>query len=151
MSQIAEDIARRLENSEYREFPADVIRLAKENNVVIISGLSDDIIDLSGVISDEVSPGSFRLSRDGLLEPLSQVLEQAIETTQTAWDNAEENALSSIRAWMAARDASIVVSGKFSDDGWVFSTAGAHQSFTILEDGEVHSRGLVIDLCELNA
>lgn len=65
-----EQLAEKLNGVEYRDIPEDLENAARENNLVIISGCSDDIIRYTGAIDDEDYPsfGSALLPRDGMIE-----------------------------------------------------------------------------------
>lgn len=66
-----EQLAARLDGLEYGVgFPIDFRRAAEENNLVIISGASDDLVELDGAIPDErgcYDGGEFIVTENGFL------------------------------------------------------------------------------------
>ena len=67
-----EELAARLNGCERRDdFPKELIEAARENNLVIIYGASDDLVCFAGAITDEADAsdgGTFFLSKKGIPE-----------------------------------------------------------------------------------
>jgi hypothetical protein len=63
-------LAEKLMNRQYRdEITEEEERLAKENNLVVIFGASDDLIELRGAITEEIGYGNqIFITKNGLLQ-----------------------------------------------------------------------------------
>ena len=107
----------------------DIEALAREYNLVIIFGASDDLVELRGAIDDELTvypygeSESIYISTDGAAD-------------QPFYGSHE------IKAFYARPGA---------EADWTYETELPHSTFRVMDDGELYSIGVVIDLNELDA
>lgn len=141
-------IANKLNGMEYRnDIPKDVIQLAKDNNLVIIFGYSDDLVELEGAVYDELNAWggtTFLLSKDGLVERPN------IDDYED--DDFDERYSKYLQLKANGQKISANYGGK-GNLGWWFDTKIPHVTFDVTdpEDDEdyIQCRGMVIDLKEL--
>jgi len=112
------------------DFLFDVREEAKENDLVIVSGASDDLMEFDGAIDDE--GGCFRggkvfFDRTGV-SPDGSELANSIEAF---W--CDKSALD--------KNGNIIT--------WTYKTSIPHETFMIYENGEPHLRGIVFDLADV--
>lgn len=123
--------ARLLNNREYgNEITSKEEELAKELGFVVVFGSSDDLAELRGAINDEVGcygSGRLYLDKDGIFEECdcrcsySQKFKQKCKIIEALWC-------------------------KKDDVLWTYETDIPHETFNILEDGEVFCRGIVFKI-----
>lgn len=131
------------------EYPFDVSKsyqkLAKDNELLIMFGASDDCCELRGMITDELGAnlGTTFLLKDGMILP--QIDEHEDEDVLKKHGVLEivkamrASAVSIEQVWCESKDS----------PAWTYKTDAPHAKFDIMEDGEVFCRGIVIDLKEL--
>ena len=132
----AKDLAAKLHNRQYgNEITKEERLLAKLNNLVVIFGASDDLIEIYGRFEDEIGAyggGSF------FIHPRNGILPEDHEC-QCNYCNFE-----------AYKNGSIKVDAVWcSEDkgyAWTYKTEVEHECFDILEEDEKYCRGIVIDL-----
>lgn len=110
--------------------------------LVVAYGFSDDLLEFEGAIYDEASaPGDVLIDARGVLPSW----ESASEDEQSAAEYFERKAKAkTIKAvWNSTPD-----DGGFA---WVLETSIPHETFTIVEDGQPFSRGIVFALADLTA
>ena len=134
------ELAEQLNGREYR---AEVDELesnkAAEAGLVVVFGASDDLMEFRGKIYDEIGAwdGGTAYFKDGQLitdEDERAVLEKhgaKFKTIEAIWspEDNEGNTLAS----------------------WHYKTEIPHETFTIMEDGEVYCVGIVFDYSDLLA
>jgi len=132
MSTAQFEFAEKLNGRKYgSELNRDEAQAAKDLNLVVVFGCSNDNMEFRGAIDDKVScyDGGFAyLSCDGLLEnncpseycPHYKRAKAKAETIEAIWDN----------------------------DGyaWTYKTTIPHKTFDILEDGGPYCKGIIFDL-----
>ena len=125
-----------LEGREYcNEISTDEIVIAKKNNIVIVFGASDDLMEFEGAICDEVgcyNGGETYINAFGIIEnrcseddcPYFQEKKRRGMKIEAIWDR----------------------------EGycWVYETKIAHETFNIMEDGDTYCRGIVFSLDAIN-
>jgi len=122
--------AKLLEGREYNlEISPDEIAIAEENNIVIVFGASDDLMEFRGAIDDEVScfgGGSAYITADG------QLLVNECPEDECPYFEKEKKMAMEIKAF-------------WDQDGysWVYDTFIPHETFNIFENGETYCRGIV--------
>lgn len=135
----AEQLANKLNGIEYgdRILPED-IQFAKDNNLVIVTGYSDDNVEFEGAIYDEVSAydgTTVAIDQDGIIEecdeacdhcPQEQKIEKATNKIVAEWD-------SNGYSWFIKAEGNI-----------------KPYYFDVLEDGEKFCRGLVFSLNDIS-
>lgn len=128
----AKEMASRLNCREYmNEMTDDEVALAKENNLVVVFGRSDDNMVFVGAIDDAVGcydGGSAHISYEG-------VAHNKCDCHDCPYHKGELEKLEKITAVWDTEGYS-----------WVYETNIPHESFDILEDGEKYCRGIVLNL-----
>lgn len=117
-----EELATMLDGRQYRdETTPEIEQLAKEGNLLIVFGASDDLCEFRGAINDEF--GCY----DGG-EITCENLPKSIEAVwcPLEWDSSD------------------------SDCSWAYKTELPHANFRIYEGDELYCIGIVIDLNETN-
>jgi len=127
-----EEFAALLNGREYlKEISISEIMAAKRSGLVVIFGASDDLIEIRGAVSDELTcydEGEAFFTPAGLL--------------QNDCDNDE------CPYFEAQKKNARKVTGIFDRDGyaWVYETDIPHATFDIMEDGQKYCRGIVFKL-----
>ena len=133
------ELAKVLNGREYgNEIDRELEQAAKESELVVVFGASDDLMELRGWMNEEL--GAYNgttayFTTDGLYE------------TECEDDNCPHEAR---RRTMAFPVKAIWGEGEVS---WTFETQIPHVTFDIMEDGEVFCVGIVFgrdDVVELN-
>lgn len=129
-------LAAQLNGREYgKEITKEEEKLARENNLVVVFGYSDDLCELRGAITDEVGcydGGEFLINKNGVLDindEDSKVLEKYNLTGHVTKGSRKIEIL-----W-----------GK-DDYSFTYKTDIPHETFDILEDGSKYCRGIVFSL-----
>jgi len=154
-----EELAARLNGCEYRSgMSNEIVQAAKENNLVIIHGASDDLIELRGVILDEVGASSIlRLSRKGV--PESDCNEGEDCKYYQRWLKAalKDGTVREIKVfWCGECGNETIDAAEYAAIGkptWCFRTTMPHAVFSMYDtyenDREYFCRGIVVDLNEI--
>ena len=129
------EIAKQLENSQYRNIGSkELFEKAKENNIVILYGASDDILEIEGAFRDEVDSDGGRdfniLTEDDNAEDYSFLKDLNIKIYWHGMINDKQEIETDIPWTFAFND-------KFKDK---------IEEFTIIEDDETNCIGLIIQL-----
>lgn len=120
------EFSERLNGTEYNGyqiFSKEDIGIAKENGFVIVTGASDDLMELEGAIEDEAGcfdGGKVYISKRGVEE---QKTKNMIEVL-----------------WCQAEDENGAVIP------WAYETKIPHETFLVMDAGEVYCRGIVFDV-----
>ena len=120
------------------ELSKDEAQAAKEANLVVVFGYSDDNMEFRGAIYDEIScydGGVAYLTCDGLVKnkcdhddcPYYQKEKDLAETITATWNKDGE------------------------EFAWVYETTIPHEVFNIFDDGEPHCKGIVFDLRDVTS
>ncbi len=111
---------------------------AKENNLVVVFGASDDLMEFRGAIYDEIDAymgATTKITKDGVLEaPCEEVSDFCIFKC---------NYFKEVSA--RARE----ITATWHDEGnpcWTYETKIPHETFDVMEDGEVYCRGIVFSI-----
>jgi hypothetical protein len=130
-----EELATLLNNREYGyEVPYDVGRIAAENGLVIVFGVSDDLCEFRGAIDDEVD------AYEGTTVPLSKhgiVINECDDDRCPYYAKKKEKAAKINAKWCDG------------DIAWTFETDIPHATFYIFEDAKIFCRGIVFSLNEV--
>lgn len=135
-----EELANLLNGRQYRnEITEEECKLAKDNNLVVVFGCSDDLAELRGAIRGEILVdiySSFSLCKDGVF-PTKEEIEEGICTHKIdRYYKYESKKIDTI--W-----------GKNTGYSWTYKTDIPHTTFDIVEDGEKYCRGIVFSLEDL--
>jgi hypothetical protein len=115
----------------------DIFNLAKENGVAIVYGMSDDLLEFEGVITEELSAWegvTVLLDKDGLLKNKCE------DEKCPYFEDLQISAQYKITA---------VWSPKEIDASWLIKSNIPHETFDIMEDGKLFCRGIVFSMEDL--
>ena len=133
---LAISLAQKLDGREYlREITEQEAQRAKDAGLVVVFGYSDDDLEFRGAIDDEV--GAF----DGVEVPIIDG-----EIMRMPCDNCQEE---ECQLWKKAIEKARFIRAEYTDGGWKIETTIPHARFTIYEDGEVFSEGIVFHMDDL--
>lgn len=129
MNQI-DELYKRINNIDYRKYPSnDILNFMAKNNLIVIQGLSDDILDMYGFKSEQFSANNgFDHSQYECEQCYFEefnILDKCGITM--IWCPDEE------RSWLVK-----------SNDRY------ETKEFNIIEDGQVYCTGLIIDISSMN-
>lgn len=137
-----QELAAKLSNTEYplsisKELKSELIN----NNLVVIYGASDDLMEFDGAIYDEVSVyegGPAFINANEVMSPddVEELDGGDLETVLHHFPKAK-----------------LIEALWCKEDGvtWSYKTDIPHETFDIIEDGEVFCRGIVFSLDELES
>lgn len=120
------EFAEKLDGTEYNGYPIfskEDIEIAKENGFVIVTWASDDLMEFEGAIEDEAGcfdGGRVYISRNRVEEKKTKNVIEAL--------------------WCQAEDENGVVIP------WAYKTKIPHETFLVMDAGEVYCRGIVFDV-----
>lgn len=134
-----QEVAAKLEGREYREelSRSDVLEL-KAAGIVAVYGASDDLCEFDGAICDEAgcnNGATIYLSRAGL--PDEDEIKEEFGTR--GWERYQAAAAKIEAEWCKTP----------GGPSWTYSTAIPHETFNVMEDGEVYCVGIVFLLSDL--
>jgi hypothetical protein len=140
----AKELAEKLNGCQYREeVSKELAAQAKENNLVIVFGASDDLMEFRGAIDDEI--GAYEgttayLTADGLLNA-----SKCPSGSYCLYFDKEKAAAKKIKAIWCDYPGDI-------DCEWSYETDIPHATFDVMSDdrdGSVYCRGIVFSLDDL--
>lgn len=105
-------------------FSKEEIKIAKENDFVIVTGASDDLIEFRGAIEDEgdcFEGGNVYFTRDGVEHE-----GKTPNVIKALWCNETD-------------DCGIIIP-------WTYETDIPHQTFDVIRDGRVYCKGIVFSI-----
>lgn len=136
-----EELAEMLQDSEYGNISEQLIQTAKDNDLVIVSGYSDDGMYFDGAMCDSADVydgGVVRFTKDGVL---------------LEWDDLEKDEIDEVRAYIHTLDTEDFgeITAIWNQDGyaWQYETDIPHSVFRLEEQGELYALGIVFDLEEI--
>ncbi len=131
-----EELANQLNGRERgNEITPEIEKIAKDNNLVIVYGYSDDLMEFAGAINDEIgcyNGGTAYLTDKGLLQ-------NECDDEDCPYFKKELESAKKIEAiW--------------NDTGysWIYETDITHTKFTINEDGLPYCEGIIFYLSGVN-
>lgn len=145
-----EQLAELLNGNEYRnEISKEQERIAKDNNLLVMFGGSDDLLEMRGAIRDEIGAwggGEYALVLDGEL--------YTDEEEENTYHKAIGNEVLPISDECDNDDNPRFIRVEWCPDdqpnlSWRISSNLPYSPFTIKEDGEPYCEGIVIDLDEV--
>lgn len=145
-----EQLAELLNGNEYRdEMTKEQEQAAEENNLLVLFGASDDLLEMRGAIYDEAGAydgGEYALALDGELyadgeeeNTYHKAIGNEILPLSDEYDNDDNPRL--IRAEWCPDDQ--------LELSWRISSNMPYAPFTIKEDGEPYCEGIVIDIDDI--
>ena len=117
----------------YPQFTKEELQIAKDNGFVIVSGASDDLVELEGAIIDEGD------CFDG-----GRLYVKAIPGGGFVHNYERSNVFSFEARWCMDKDEN----GNIIS--WTYDTSIVHENFMIYEDGEPYCRGFVFRVVDEN-
>lgn len=143
-----EHLAELFNNRQYgNEIDKEEEQVAKENNLLVVFGYSDDCVELRGVINEEFSEGTTIIfGRKG---------ETIFIDTDTNDINGYEDfdgvfkrckKLEAIQVDNCSVEPEGYVASEHGMNGWEFKTDLQYSEFSIYDDDDLHGKGLVIDM-----
>jgi hypothetical protein len=125
-------LAKQLDGVQYPPvFAKELVAMAKENRLIIVTGGSDELMEFDGFFMGEVDcyEGGFAyLTSDGLLEnecpepdcPYFAKIKQSAARIEAVWDN--------------------------EGYSWTYQTTLPHASFDVMEGSEKYCRGIIVEM-----
>lgn len=133
------ELANELNGTEYPFRPTrDIIQKAIDNNLVIVYGASDDLMELEGAIVEEVvasGGGIVRVYKSGVLGSRDDL------------DTDED-----LEAWLQNKSNSKAIEAKWCETeeySWTYQTDIPHSVFDIVEGSEKYCRALVFSVDDI--
>ena len=137
----AKELAAKLNGREYcREITDEEAKQAKEAGLVVVFGVSDDLIEFRGAIRDEgdcYDGGEILFDSKGVLP---------------SWGVASDSE-ESAEAYFERKPKARMIKALFAKEGsytWTYCTVIPHETFEIVEDGEPYCRGIVFNIGEIS-
>lgn len=135
-----EELAARLNGREYGEEITEAeARQAKEAELVVLFGYSDDCAEFRGAIYDEAGASRSRPLRVSKRGPIQEP------------DHAEEEVLQKfgVLEYVNRNVKNIQPIWSRDDISWQYETEIPHATFDVMEEGEVYCRGIVFSIDDL--
>lgn len=110
----------------YNMFTKEELQLAKDNRIVIVTGASDDLVELEGAIRDE-----------GACWEGGKICVKAIPDGGIVHNCERSDVFSFIAKWCKDKDE------KGSIISWTYDVPIEHETFMVYEDDEPYCRGFV--------
>jgi len=130
--------AEKLNNKEYGwEINNNEMLNAKADGVIIAYGASDDLLEFRGAIYDEFScfeGGECRITKD------LKIFNEDENREEFTYNKKEIDTMKIVKAIWAPEDKH----GNICSS-WLITTDFPHETFDLLEDGELYCKGIVFD------
>lgn len=140
-----EQLAEKLDGIEYgAAINPDLLKGAKDNGLVIVYGVSDDLMELEGAIEDEggcYDGEEFFIDKEGLLADRDQIED---DDELEEWLTRKKRAKKLHALWFGG--------DKKSDVAWTYKTTIPHATFKVYEGEdkqEVQCVGIVFSIDDL--
>lgn len=123
------EFAKKLNGREYSypQFTNEDLAIAKENGFIIVSGASDDLMEIDGTINDEgdcFDGGTLKLDiSDGKFVDSDEDESFDVVAIEALWCKGHDNKMNVIP--------------------WTYATSVPHEKFMIYEDGKPYCQGIV--------
>lgn len=129
------ELVEKLNGCDYREGPRKEHEVfAKENNLVIVFGYSDDCIELRGTVVEELgAPGLVYLNASGIIN------NKCDDDSCPYFHDMKGRCITIEAEWCKSKDLM-----------WTYKTDIPHMTFQMVEDGEVAAEGIVFSMQDLN-
>lgn len=145
MTITAKELAEKLNGREYtEEITCEEGKLAKENNLVVVFGASDDLMEFRGAIDDEFDcygGGTAYITQKGLLKS------ECDDEDCPYFEEKKAEATQILAVWCEE-----ITCLDDPDYTWQYRSAhleGKFETFDILADGEKYCKGIVFSLDDL--
>ena len=143
-----QQLAELLNNRQYRnEIEDDEIQVAKENNLLVVFGHSDDNVELRGAIYEEYSVGNTIL----IAGKNDTILIETGTDDLYGFDDFDGvykrfNDLGCVQVSDCDEEPENYITSEYGMNGWEFTTDLPYSEFEIYDGEDLHGKGLVIDL-----
>ncbi len=141
-----ESLAKLLQGREYHNELTDAEETEAENaGLVVVTGYSDDNMELRGAIQDEFScyeGGECLIDADGLLPDRETALEDDDDEAILEYLSRSKKASKITVLWCPNKGGEVYAS-------WAYLTDIPHVKFEIMEDSDVYCEGIVFDIKDL--
>lgn len=139
-----ESLAELLNGREYRnEISNEEEKIAELNDLVVVFGASDDLLEFRGVVDDEI--GCF----DGGNAYLVKKKKGWTVMDESDYDEKKEQ-MEEFDSHFIGHEIEAVWSPDEPECSWLIKTEIPHATFDIMEDGELYCRGVVLSVKDLN-
>ncbi len=149
MNITAKELAQKLNGREYRveeEITEEESEQAKESGLVVIFGHSDDCVELRGAVFDELGAWNgvdFQIGPLGLVPHWNSDEHGQSEESAAEYFRIKSAGYCNVEAiWCPKHNES----DEKHYASWAFKTDVPHETFDIMEEGEVFCRGIVLRL-----
>lgn len=118
----------------------DLVKQARDAGLVIVFGLSDDLMEFRGAIDDELGADdgtTAYVDNQGLLPERNQIED---DDELPYYFARQHHAVAIHQLWC-----------KEGDYSWTYQTTIPHETFEIVEDGGPYCRGIVFALADAKA
>ena len=136
-----EELAARLNGREYgSEITKDEEKLAKENNLVVVYGASDDLCEFAGATYDEIGcygGKSINIYKKGIFPDWEEVKDD--EELAAEYLKNKKKVVRTIKAIWCGKEGF----------NWTYETDIPHVTFEIFDDGEKYARNIIFSLDDL--
>lgn len=142
MKMTKEEFAEKLNGLEYPTvFEANIEADAKESGLVVVYGMSDDLMEMRGAINDEgdcFQGDTFTINKDGIMQDFRH------------YDGSREEVLE--KYFLAKNSPKAAIKAVWDEDGipWQIRTDLPHATFDIMEDGELYCKGIVFNIDDIH-
>ena len=146
-----EHLAELLDNRQYGdEINKEEEQVAKENNLLVVFGYSDDCVEFRGIIKEEFSVDSiiiFGKKGEILLINTDTDDVDSFENFDGVFKRCTK--LEAVQVNDYATEPESYVTSDHGMNGWEFKTDLPYAEFSIYEDDDLYGKGLVIDMSSL--
>lgn len=135
-----EELAEKLNCSQYPFEPSDeIIGLARESNLMIIFGDSDDLMEIRGLVTDEFNcfdGGECMIDSQGILP---------------SWDYGDYEDEDEAEKYFKRKKTAVSIEAQWcnGDYSWTYKTDIPHATFDIMEESEKYCRGIIYSTDDL--
>jgi len=139
-----EKFAEMLNGRQYRnEIEKEESLIAEQNNLVVIFGASDDLLEFRGAIHEEIG------AWDGTAVQICKKVKEWVVIENEEFQEEVEK-ISEYGLDLKGHEVEAIWSPEEPECSWLIKTEIPHATFDIIEDGELYCRGIVISLDSLN-
>lgn len=137
-----QQLQKMLDGREYlSETTKEIEKFAKDNNLVIVFGCSDDLVEFRGAIYDESGASDGRV----IYFDKKELFYNACDENCPYFEQLVDLRLNKIKDLYQ-----LTVHQPKDERFWSYSTDLAHLEFSIMEDDEPYCTGIIIDLNNIN-
>ena len=130
-----EELAKKLNGRKYREeITPEEEQEAKSNNLVVVFGASDDLMEFRGAIYDEIGVwegGVVSIDKNG------PIINECDSDECPYFERRKE---------LGTKIEAIWAPPEYRCVSWAYKTEIPHAKFSVMEDGKVYCRGIVFSL-----